>query len=377
MDGPANEQLAKKLSQLNFSQLAEVERFIDFMLQRDAGRAPEPAVQRRQVSREPVLNRPREEEPVARSIPSRPKEPSRPLDVSEDGIRKAILGIFNENSSTLTSGLLISTLEGVWKRYGWPEEKLVEGVEALLEQGIFEADKLEPPRFLLTRKGFETIQEQAPSEPVAKPKPVQQTGEPRVTEARLRNAILGLYKMDKVRRGKVLHSRELARRWVDTNIRAEHLRVGLDMLEGQGYLRLINEGGERSFKLTEDGYMFITGRSIPEGLIALAGEPVSERNRPERYPQSDVLQRAVLDLFKMHHADIGSRVTFAIMRLNWKPTGLRDDDLIRGLEILIKEGMAEFSQGSEPAFLLTQPGYKAMNAWSPLTSLKKRLTVGG
>ena len=377
MEGPASEQLRQKLARLNFSQLAELERFIDFILQRDGlAQTAAPPVNRPPV-REPVLNRPRESDAAPRTTrPPRSKsEPGKPLDISAEGIRKAILEIFNEYSATFTSGLLISTLEGVWKRYGWPEAKLVEGVEALLEDGIFSAEKLDPPRFMLTRKGFELLREQAPSEPVRQSRPPQ-TAEPKLTEAHLRSAILGLYQQGKVKRGMVLSGEELGRLWNDVKIRAEHLRTGLEILEGQGYLRLIMEGGSRSFKLTEEGFLYLTGRPTPEGLMALAGEQVSPRNRPARYPDADVLQRAVLDLFKMHHAEIGSRVTFAIMRLNWRPTGLRDDDLVRGLEILLKEGMVDLDQGSEPAFRLTQTGYKSMNAWTPLASLKKRLTVG-
>lgn len=390
MEGPANEQLLKKLASLNFGQLAEVDRYIDFLQQRDAGAPQQPAGPAAHSApsvlnsltrpqREPVLNRPREEvaQSTQVSAPRAKSDANKPLDTSPEGVHKAILDIFNQQSATMTSGLLVSTLEGVWKRYGWPEKKLVEGVESLLEKGIFASDRMEPPRFLLTKKGFETLKEQAPtSPPVEKKSRPLQMAEARVTEAHLRSAILGIYEKEKRKRGAVMRGDELQKHWVDVKIRAEHLRTGLEMLEAQGYIRIVTDSGERAFKLTEQGFIYITGLPTPEGFMALAGDTVTEANRPNRYPDLDVLERAAYDLFKMHHADVGSKVTFAIMRLNWKSTGLRDDDLVRGLEGLLKEKMVILEQGQEPAFKLTAEGYKAMNSWNPLASFKKRLTVG-
>ena len=174
---------------------------------------------------------------------------------------------------------------------------------------------------------------------------------PHLSELRLRNDILGVYRELRLKADNRLIGMTLSRYWQEMGHRAGELRTGLDVLVRDGLLlpRLI--GMDRYWQLTRDGEAWLQAPRSADALLRLA-PPLAD---VQSAPTVEEAHRLVAKLL----AGIGSDgVAYDTLQGAWKRSAASYDDnaLLAGLDLLLRHGHARLDDADAPRFALSDRG---------------------
>lgn len=86
-----------------------------------------------------------------------------------------------------------------------------------------------------------------------------------------------------------------------------------------------------------------------------------------------VLQNAILDIYSDLNIPATGRLTLAHLESEWDKTGLRLDDLVRGIEYLLNEGILSVYKQDTPCLQITEYGHQVMVAPPTPQSIRERI----
>ncbi|MDP3856970.1 MAG: hypothetical protein Q8Q73_04315 [Stagnimonas sp.] len=297
-----------------------------------------------------------------------------------------ILHWLNAHSVQVSDGVPAILLQQKWQTTGRELERLRGGLEWLFqEQLVSLTPGLEPPHVRFTAQGFARLLASfdgnraaavAPA-PVAAPPPPPRPATTTVpaaaarplpppmeqappqrftapgqppTEIGLRNQVLHIYRDLKVKAGSQIIAMTLSRYWQEMGLRAGDLRLGIDVLVRDGYLKYSSVRFEPHWMLTEAGYAYSSAALTPAPLLALA-RPVGQI---EDHGLDDAaLRRAGLALFRGPPAELR---TVASFESAWAHD---DNSLLHALDLLWKAELIELHLGATLAIRLTERGIAA------------------
>ena len=292
-----------------------------------------------------------------------------------------ILHWLNAHSVQVSDGVPASLLQQKWQTTGRELERLRGGLEWLFqEQLVSLTPGLEPPHVRFTAQGFArllasfdssraahatppvaTPQQPPRAAPAAAPRPVPPPmeqappqrftapGQP-PTEIGLRNQVLHIYRDLKVKAGSQIIAMTLSRYWQEMGLRAGDLRLGIDVLVRDGYLKYSSLRFEPHWMLTEAGYDYASAALTPAPLLALA-RPVGRI--ADHGLDDEALRRGGLALFRGPPAELRSVASFESA---WAHD---DNSLLHALDLLWKAELIELHLGTSLAIRLTERGIAA------------------
>lgn len=301
-----------------------------------------------------------------------------------------LLNWLNAHSVSISDGIPFSLIQQKWIASKRTYDQLRTSLEWLFAQGLLAmTPALEQPHVRLTSKGFEQLlrtidtarqpppavvvavaaQPDTPAAgsfkpaplppPVLAPAPVQAAIAPveaapanrfvdpakPPTEIGLRNQILAIYRDLKLVSGQQLIAMTLTRYWQEMGQRGEHLRAGIDVMLRDGYLKPAFLRYENYWMLTDEGAAYVKAPISPPALLALA-RPLKQIE--ESRPDDEQLRRKALALFKN-----SATLPFVTLESTWR---LSHDSLIHALDLLIKSGDVQLTEGGGLLFALTSSG---------------------
>lgn len=177
---------------------------------------------------------------------------------------------------------------------------------------------------------------------------------PHLSELRLRNDILGVYRELRLKADNRLIGMTLSRYWQEMGHRAGELRTGLDVLVRDGLLlpRLI--GMDRYWQLTRDGEAWLQAPRSADSLLRLA-PPLAE---VQSAPTAEEAHRLVAKLLARLAAG-SDGVAYDTLQGAWKRSAASYDDnaLLAGLDLLLRHGHARLDETADaPRFTLGERG---------------------
>ncbi|HEX4872927.1 MAG TPA: hypothetical protein VFV27_11490 [Nevskiaceae bacterium] len=288
------------------------------------------------------------------------------MQLTEDERQNDVLRWLDAHSVSLSQGLPAPVLQRRWEGQGRPLEDLQAAIAALFDgQWIAITPGLQPPHLRFSPEGYRRlIEAQAAAAPL--PDPVAEAVDTReaeaaaaagpageslqtgdegpqrlarkpgyaflapgrpATEVGLRNQVLHIFRDLGLRPGSLLIAMTISRYWQEYGLRAGDLRVALDVLQRDGYVRHRIKGLEVFWELTEEGHRFLRGGITPQALAECApvvGERLAES------PPDEVLEKQVLGLFGARR-----RQDWDSLRQSWRGD---PNALIHGLDLLLKQG---------------------------------------
>lgn len=314
--------------------------------------------------------------------------------VTGDPDNDEVLNWLNIHSVSMTQGLPLHLLQEKWRRAGRDDGRLGACLKRLFDQGlIMLTPGVEPPHLRFTALGFgrllsaqpvaapsaHTVTVAAADSPDTSPaaRPVRRAGQaaaaavqsaesaavaapkPRTfmsagrapSEIALRNQIISIYRDLRLKAESRLIGITLSRYWQEMGLRAGDLRVGLDLMMRDGYLRHRLDGMDVFWVLTPEGAAYLEGPLTPEELLGQA-PPIGNLGRaiPEEDLRREVVHR-VLSLVGRDAADYNG------LRSSWQTTtGWDDHALIHGLDLLLKAAYLEMLRNEPLRFRLTSAG---------------------
>lgn len=291
-----------------------------------------------------------------------------------------ILHWLNAHSVQITDGVPAGLLQQKWTSKGRDLDGLRAGLEWLFrEQLVSLTPGLEPPHVRFTSQGYAQLLARfdqgrlAAAAPVAavapapvapstatantgaQPPPAMDLAPPQrfiapgqpLTEIGLRNQVLYIYRDLKVKAGSQIIAMTLSRYWQEMGLRAGDLRVGIDVLVRDGYLKYSSLRFEPHWMLTEAGYAYACAPLTPAPLLAMS-RPL---NRVVAHGLDDAaLRRAGLALFGGSTTELR---TVASLERAWNHG---DDSLLHALDLLWKAELIELQFGEVLAVRLTDQG---------------------
>lgn len=296
-----------------------------------------------------------------------------------------ILHWLNAHSVQVTDGVPAGLLQQKWLSTGRELERLRAGLEWLFkEQLVALTPGLEPPHVRFTALGFTRLATSfdnhraaaVPPAPVSAPSPAATPagatsmpppappappmdlappqrfiapGQP-PTEIGLRNQVLHIYRDLKVKAGSQIIAMTLSRYWQEMGLRAGDLRIGIDVLVRDGYLKYSSVRFEPHWMLTEAGHAYAYSPLTPAPLLALA-RPLSQIE--DHGLDDDDLRRAGLALFRGPPAEMRSLPSFESA---WSHN---PDSLLHALDLLWKADLVQLRVGEPLAVSLTERGVAA------------------
>lgn len=290
-----------------------------------------------------------------------------------------ILHWLDAHSVTLSQGLPAQLLHKRWAEAGREPAQLGGALKHLFAgDWIALTPNCDPPHLRFTVAGFQRLIEAqaaaaAPAAKPAEPAPaptlaaaapsieaaaaesdVAAAGaySPHLSELRLRNDILGVYRELRLKADSRLIGMTLSRYWQEMGHRAGDLRTGLDVLVRDGLLlpRLI--GIDRYWQLTREGEAWLQAARTPDTLLRRA-PPLGE---VKPAPTAEEAHRLVA---KMLAGLLARSESLAYEPLHdaWKRSVQFDDNaLLTGLDLLLKHGHASLGTEPEARFVLSERG---------------------
>lgn len=297
-----------------------------------------------------------------------------------------ILNWLNIHSVSLSQGLPLSALMQKWRKAGRNEYRLGVSLKRLFEQNlVVRVHGVEPPHLRITVAGYarligETLPEAspppkamvapppAPAGPATPPPGLLDTGvfaqvaaQPNhsfigngrpVTEAGLRNEVLTIYRDMRIAAEGRLIAITLSRYWQENGLRAGDLRVGLDVLLRDGYLRQRLDGIDVFWVLTSAGESYMNAPLIHPALLELS--PVI--SGVERRPADGELLHMTLHAWSQHHYASGTELDYRQLLEHWQRSGFDDNALLHALDWMHKKGWCAIQPAAPPRFRLTLAG---------------------
>jgi hypothetical protein len=290
-----------------------------------------------------------------------------------------ILRWLDAHSVSLSQGLPAQLLHKRWAEAGREPGQLGTALQKLFASDwIALTPNSDPPHLRFTVEGFRRLIEVQVPVVVAAPAPVATpaiataataapapqvaaavVGEPpassadyrpHLSELRLRNDILGVYRELRLKADSRLIGMTLSRYWQEMGHRAGELRTGLDVVVRDGLLlpRLI--GMDRYWQLTRDGETWMQAARTPEGLLRLA-PPLSE---VAPGPTAEEAHRLVARVLAKKVAAAES-IAYEKLQSAWAyATSFDDNALLTGVDLLLKHQHA--SLDGENGLLLNERG---------------------
>lgn len=305
---------------------------------------------------------------------------SHPIIIVDDPACDDILHWLDAHSVALSLGLPAQLLHKRWAEAGRVPGELGSALQRLFADDWIElTPDREPPHLRYTVAGFRRLiaaqrppataaEATAATAPVAGPPPVAAVmpaavavpvaapaaaaARPHLSELRLRNDILGVYRELRLKADSRLIGMTLSRYWQEMGNRASELRTGLDVVVRDGLLlpRLI--GMDRYWQLTREGEAWLQAVRTPEALLTRA--PALAEVQPG--PSAEEAHRLVARVVAGQPDGSG----YAVLQSAWAYAASFDDNaLLTGLDLLLKHGHAgivEIDDGDELQITLSASG---------------------
>jgi hypothetical protein len=294
-----------------------------------------------------------------------------------------ILRWLDAHSVTLSQGLPAQLLHKRWAEAGREPAQLGSALKKLFAgDWIALTPNRDPPHLRFTVEGFRRlIETQAPAVEAA-PKAAavtpgaaapaavaaaeiappsaaaasassSATYRPHLSELRLRNDILGIYRELRLKAESRLIGMTLSRYWQEMGHRAGELRSGLDVVVRDGLLlpRLI--GMDRYWQLTREGEAWLQGARSADALLRLA-PPLAD---VQPTPTAEEAHRLVAKVLAGLSAG-GVGVGYETLQQAWKRSAASYDDnaLLAGLDLLLRQAHARLDDADAPRFTLGDRG---------------------
>ncbi|WP_428312494.1 hypothetical protein [Hydrocarboniphaga sp.] len=290
--------------------------------------------------------------------------------IIDDAACDDILRWLDAHSVSLSQGLPAQLLHRRWAEAGREPEQLGSALKKLfVDDWIALTPNSDPPHLRFTVEGYRRLIEAlalpaavAEPPPAATPatatataaEPASTAGSPaqrpHLSELRLRNDILGVYRELRLKADARLIGMTLSRYWQEMGHRAGELRTGLDVVVRDGLLlpRLI--GMDRYWQLTRDGEAWLQAPRSPDALLRLA-PPLAE---VQTAPTAEEAHRLVAKQLAGLPADVG----YEALHEAWQRSAPSYDDnaLLTGLDLLLRHGHARLGDGDAPRFTLSDRG---------------------
>ncbi|MDB5969739.1 MAG: hypothetical protein JWQ90_2189 [Hydrocarboniphaga sp.] len=278
-----------------------------------------------------------------------------------------ILRWLDAHSVTLSLGLPAQLLHKRWAEAGREPAQLGSSLQRLFDEDwVALTPGREPVHLRFTVEGFRRLIDitaappaaaaaaPATSPPPAAPDPAGVAAAQRshLSELRLRNDILGVYRELRLKADSRLIGMTLSRYWQEMGNRAGDLRTGLDVVVRDGLLlpRLI--GMDRYWQLTPDGEAWLLGPVTPEVLLQLA-PPLAD---VAPAPTTEVAHRLVARTLAGQAAG-AAFVPYERLQSAWAYASSFDDNaLLTGLDLLLKHGHASLDAAAGNGFALNERG---------------------
>jgi len=292
-----------------------------------------------------------------------------------------ILRWLDTHSVTLSRGLPAQLLHQRWAAAGREPGELGTALQRLFAEGwIMLTPDSNPPHLRYTVDGFRRLieppllpagqpavaAETAPALPdpapgLAEPQPATAAAgaagaappdsayRPHLSELRLRNDILAIYRELRLKAESRLIGMTLSRYWQEMGHRAGELRAGLDVLVRDGLLlpRLI--GMDRYWQLTREGEAWIRAGRSTDALLKLA-PPLGELHPG---PGAEEAHRLVARLAAKQPAPLA----YEPLQRAWAyATSFDDNALLTGLDLMLRHGHASLAGGDAIEIRLSEQG---------------------
>ena len=296
-----------------------------------------------------------------------------------------LLHWLNTHSVRVSDGVPATLLHQMWQKSQRDNNRLKAALEWLFAQEMVSLTQgLEPPHLRFTPKGYlrllaamddarlharnaaaadDARPTRQPPPPSATPAPSAvaptlasmqapgrflESGKP-LTEIGLRNQILFIFRDLQLTSGQQLIAMTLSRYWQEMGLRGGDLRIGIDVLVRDGFVKHAMKRYENFWQLTEAGATYTYAPVTPLALLNLA-EPLK---KVEEGIKPVVLLRATHALFG------GNSTPLPFARLCATFNGSRDA-LLHGLDLLWKQGLISLHAGSDQLMVaLTDSGRRA------------------
>jgi hypothetical protein len=286
--------------------------------------------------------------------------------IIDDAACNDILHWLDAHSVTLSQGLPAQLLHKRWAEAGRGPGELGSALQRLFaEDWITLTPGSNPPHLRYTVEGFRRLLE-APAaiadvpvaaapppavETPAAPPPAVDSGSyrPHLSELRLRNDILGIYRELRLRADARLIGMTLSRYWQEMGHRAGELRAGLDVLVRDGLLLPRLVGMDRYWQLTRAGEAWLRAGHSPDVLLKRA-PPLGEI---QAGPSAEEAHRLVARVLA---AQTGT-VSYDALQSAWAYAASFDDNvLLTGLDLMVRHGHAALAGGDAVEITLNDSG---------------------
>lgn len=292
------------------------------------------------------------------------------LQVLEDVSGNAVLNLINDGSLSLLDGMDALLLKYLWRRAGHPDRNLASALQGLLEAGLIEVVPGPDMAVRLSTRAFAALQQawraapgsaaegdDSPDWDSVEQGPVQAGGMGAArSELQLRLHVIGIYAELSVPANGRISAASMAHIWAQLRHRGEELRHAVDLLQRDGHVRVLREGGVAYFVLTEAGFHYATGRPPPAQLIALAPPARNQDRRIKTLSDQDWIDLLLGELARAGLAQGPDAISFSEIESVLAPLRLHGFAAIHAAELAHRQALLEWSGASDAQFLWLEAG---------------------
>lgn len=295
-----------------------------------------------------------------------------------------VLNVLAAHSVSLSQGLPLSLLQQRWRKSGRTDEQLGVCLQHLIStHWVALTPGLKPLHLRFTASGYGRLLETdaVPVESSVADGPTATATTPSfeeppaflphsgpISEIAIRNQILATYRDLRLKAESRLIAITLSRYWQEMGMRAGDLRIGLDVLLRDGYLRQRLDGMDVFWVLTDAGEAFMNASLTHKTLLELA-PPIGPLQKS--LPDGE-LRDALLGIYWHQPGNGSTGMEYAPLQRSWAQTNLDTNALLHALDLCIKDGSLVAEAGGIARFRLSSAGVAqaklASGAWSRISS---------
>lgn len=219
----------------------------------------------------------------------------------------------------------------------------------------------------------EPLQDRQADTPLLRPEPVALPVVEHcpLTAAYSRQKILGFFSLTDQELKDDLPQADLRERWCAEGQSLEAMDDEVDRLIDQGYLEKKRHKAQTVYRLTPSGHSYAQAAVLPDVLMAMDAKKQTATSPSASGLKPQILRCLVLDELEKHHLAAGGEMDFSMLRLSWRGTGLSLDELVHGVDLLLKDGALALQMREELVVVLNPAGFKELVDTSPLARWKR------